>query len=140
MLLFALAGCSREARTLTADQPQTPPHGAADPRVPKYQGNAYQIVQGGRYFTWYGCGACHASGAKGVLDLDDGKWRPGSSFDQVYATIAHGHAGALAHYGERIPAEQLWQVTTYVRDLTQVPPDKRRRLDHDQQGEPQGRT
>jgi len=140
LIALSLAGCGKEARTLTADLPQTPPHGRDDPRIPKYQNNAYQIAQGGRYFGWYGCGDCHAAGASGVLDLGDGRWRHGSSFDQVYRVIAHGHPGELAHYGDRIPTEQLWQVTAYVRNLPQVPTDKRRRQDHDAQGEPTGGT
>jgi cytochrome c oxidase cbb3-type subunit 3 len=139
-MLVLLAGCSKEARTLSADLPQTPPYDAADPRIAKYQENAYQVAQGGRYFTWYGCGACHASGAKGVLDLGDGRWRHGGAFDQVYAVIAHGHRGVSANYGDKIPVEQLWQITAYTRDLTKVPPEKRRRQDHDQQAEPQGST
>jgi len=138
-MLLALGGCGKEARTLTADQPQTPPNGADDPRISKYQNNAYQMAEGGRYFTWYGCGACHAAGAKGVLDMGDGRWRHGSGFDQVYRFVAQGHPGKLAHYGERIPVEQLWQITAYVRGLAQVKPELRRRQDHDEQSEPQGR-
>ena len=42
----------------------------------------------GRYFTWYGCGACLASGAKGVLALGDTAWRHGGGLDQVYRFIA----------------------------------------------------
>ena len=137
LIALSLAGCGKEARTLTADLPQTPPRGADDPRIAKYQ-SAYQIAQGGRYFGWYGCGGCHAAGASGVLDLGDGRWRHGGDFDEVFGVIAHGHAGALAQYGDRIPTEQLWQITAYVRNLTQVPADKRRRQDHDSQGEPQG--
>ena len=140
LALALLGGCSKEARTLLADQPQTPPAGASDPRVPKYQENAYQVSQGGRYFTWYGCGRCHAAGAKGVLDLGDGRWKHGGGFDQVYRFIARGHAGTLANYGDRIPVEQLWQIAAYVRDLGTVAPEKRRRQDHDEQAEPQGRT
>lgn len=135
-----LTGCSKEARTLAADLPQTPPHGAADPRIAKYQDNVYQVAQGGRYFTWYGCGACHASGATGARDLGDGRWRHGGAFDQVYRFVADGHRRAGLRYGDTIPAEQLWQITAFVRDLSKVPLEKRRRLDHDQQAEPQGST
>ena len=140
LMALVLAGCGKEARTLTADLPQTPPHGADDPRIPKYESSAYQIAQGGRYFGWYGCGGCHAAGAKGVLDLGDGRWRHGGAFDQVYGFIASGHPGPLARYGDRIPAEQLWQIAAYVRNLTKVPADRRRRQDHDAESEPQGST
>ncbi len=78
-----VAGCGRERRSLAADQPQTPPTGAGDPRAPRYEKNAYQISQGGRYFTWYGCAGCHGAGAEGVKNLAKPQPRHGD-FDQVY--------------------------------------------------------
>jgi hypothetical protein len=38
----------------------------------------------------------------------------------------------------RVPVEQLWQITAYVRDLSSHYPEKRRRLSLDQKAEPQG--
>lgn len=137
-VLAMLAACSKEARTLAPDLPQTPPRGASDPRVAKYQDNVYQVAQGGRYFAWAGCGACHAAGASGGRDLGDGRSVHGSGFDQVYASIAYRHPGL--RYAETIPVEQMWQITAYVRDLSKVPIEKRRRADRDQQDEPQGST
>ena len=58
------AGCTREARTLASDQPQTPPEKTTDPRDPRYRDNYYQVSQGGLYFTLYGCGTCHGTDAK----------------------------------------------------------------------------
>jgi putative transposase len=54
VLVLALASCSEEVRTSGAELPQTPPTSAQDPRAANYEGNAYQVAQGGRYFTWYG--------------------------------------------------------------------------------------
>lgn len=133
---LALAGCSAESRTVGADLPQTEPTGAQDPRAARYERNAYQVAQGGRYFTWYGCGGCHGSDAAGALNLNDTLWAHGSDLDQVYRFIAQGHGDA--RYGERIPTEQLWQITAYVRTLPQLKPEKRRRQDVDQVGEAQG--
>ncbi|MDB5688614.1 MAG: cytochrome c [Sphingomonas bacterium] len=125
---------------LGPDLPQTPPNGADDPRAAKYDGNAYQISQGGRYFAWYGCAGCHGSDAKGRLALADMQWRHGGALDEVYAFIARGHPGKLARYGDLIPPEQVWQLTAYVRSLPELAPERRRRQDLDQVGEPQGRT
>jgi mono/diheme cytochrome c family protein len=135
MLALLMGACSKEVRTLDSDQPQSAPTGAEDPRATRFEGNAFQVSQGGRYFTWYGCGACHAQGAQGVLNLADGRWRHGGSVDAVYASVARRHG--RYRYGERIPAEQLWQLTAYVRQLTTLQPDRRRRQDIDQRGEPQ---
>ncbi len=131
-----LGGCQREARDIGPSVPQTVPTGPADPRIRYFQDNVYQIAQGGRYFGWYGCGACHGEGATGVRDLGDDRWRHGGAFDQVYASIARRH-GALDD-AARVPIEPLWQITAYVRDLSQHTPAKRRRLAVDQVGEPQG--
>ena len=132
-----LAGCNGESRTLDADLPQSAPKGASDPRAAKYERNVYQVAQGARYFTWYGCGQCHGGEAQGIRNLGDTVWVHGGDLDQVYGFIAHGHPGVLGRYGERIPAEQLWQLTAYVRNLPQLTPERRRRQDLDQAGEPQ---
>jgi cytochrome c oxidase cbb3-type subunit 3 len=134
------AGCSKESRTLGPDLPVTPPNGPTDARTATYENNVYQVAQGGRYFTWYGCGGCHGSGARGAANLSDGRWANGGGVDRVYMFIAHGHPGELAAYGDRIPAEQLWQLTAYVRSLAALAPERRRRQDLDQVGEPQGRV
>ncbi len=131
--LLVLAACSNEKRVLDADQPVTDPVGAHDPRTAQFQDNAYQVAQGGRYFTWYGCGGCHGNGAQGVNNLADNQWRHGGSADRVYASIAaHGRLGA------GIPAEQRWQLAAYVHQLPSLDPAYRRRQDNDQLGEPQG--
>ena len=130
--------CSREARQIGPTPPQTRPVGNNDPRIPAYQDNVYQVSQGGRYFAWYGCSGCHTENAKGVLNLADSDWRHGFGFVNVYDAIASRH-GRLA-YDRRVPVEQLWQITAYVRDLSSHYPEKRRRLSLDQQAEPVGNS
>lgn len=136
ILAACLCACSPEARTVGPTVPQTPPAGDQDPRIAAYEGNLYQVSQGGRYFGWYGCTGCHTDAAPGVLNLPDSEWRHGSTFPQVYAAIADRH-GAL-RFGERIPVEQLWQLAAFVRDLPKHTPEKRRRQQVDQQAEPVG--
>ena len=134
VMAMLLSACSAEKRAVGPDQPRTPPNGPSDPRINLIENNVYQVSQGSRYFTWYGCGSCHAQGAQGYLELGDGKWRRGGAFDAVYGAIATGHTPS---YADRIPVEQLWQITGYVRSLTTLDPAKRRRQDVDQKGEPQ---
>jgi len=136
MALFAMAlsACSVEKRAVGPDQPSTPPGGPGDPRIALFQDNAFHISQGGRYFTWYGCGACHAQQAPGARNLADAASRAGS-FDRLYDTIARRH---VPSFGDHIPVEQLWQITAYVRSLGTLDPANRRRQDLDQTGEPQG--
>ena len=135
LIALALCGCSQEARDIGPSVPQTPPRSAEDPRIRYFQGNVYQVSQGGRYFSWYGCAACHGENAPGFRNLSDDRWRSGGGFDRVYGAIAVRH-GDL-RYGIRVPAEQLWQITAYVRDLPLHTPEKRRRIAIDQSGEAQ---
>lgn len=130
-----LTGCTAEKRPSGPSQPQSAPNGPNDPRIAQFENNAYQLAQGGRYFSWYGCNACHSNDAQGVLNLADQKWAHGGSFNQVYQAIA-GHTGLKSKPGASISAEQLWQLTAYVRSLSALEPAKRRRQDLDQAGEP----
>jgi cytochrome c oxidase cbb3-type subunit 3 len=134
MMLAAGASCSKEGRTLVAGQPQTPPTGANDPRIPAYADNVYQVSQGGRYFIWYGCGTCHTLNAPAPMNLAS-QMRQGRSLATVYDDIADRHA---IRYGDKIPVEQLWQISAYVLDRAKTDPAKTRRADMDGRGEPQG--
>lgn len=121
-------GRADDAADAAAERPGSP--------HPAYQTNLYQVSQGGRNFAWYGCSGCHTDAAPGVLNLPDSQWRHGSGFAQVFGAIADRH-GRL-DFRSRVPTEQIWQLTAYVRDLPQHTPDKRRRLEADQKGEPVG--
>ncbi|WP_157220875.1 c-type cytochrome [Flavisphingomonas formosensis] len=131
-----LPACSRESRSLGPGQPQTPPSGFADPRITYFEDNLYQTAQGGRYFSWYGCAACHGTEARGERDLIAVQLRHSPSFVDVYASIAHHRGVSFGHDG-MIPTEQLWQLAAYVRSLRALKREQRRRQDLDQAGEPQ---
>lgn len=131
-----LGGCRQEARSVAPSVPQTAPASNDDPRISAYEGNLYQVSQGGRYFAWYGCSGCHTDAAPGVLNLPDSRWRHGSGFAKIFASIAERH-GKL-DFARRVPTEQLWQLTAFVRDLPKHTPEKRRRLEVDQKSEPVG--
>lgn len=133
LLMLALSGCSREARLIASDQPQTAPHGRADPRSQRYLGNVYQVAQGGRYYSWYGCAACHGPVGTSATDLSNGS-RLG--VPDLYAAIAAGHGAA--GYSTRIPSEQVWQIAAFIRDLADHTPAHNRRNAIDQIAEPQG--
>jgi len=134
-----LSACGAEKRTTGPGQPQTAPTGPGDPRVALIEASFDQISQGGRYFSWYGCGSCHAQGAPGARELGDPNWSHGGGFDQIYRSIAD-HPGISPAYGARIPTEQLWQLAAYVRSLPSLAPDRRRRQDFDQKSEAQADT
>jgi cytochrome c oxidase cbb3-type subunit 3 len=138
LLASLLIACSKEGRRIGPALPQSPPVGNEDARIPAYQDNLDQVSQGERYFAWYGCSACHDERARGVTDLSDGRWLHGAGFADVFAAIAHRH-GPL-RFGARIPVEQIWQLTAFVRDLPTHHPEKRNRVALDQLSEPVGNS
>lgn len=137
---LALGACAPEKRDLTTTAPLSDPTSAGDGRAQLFEGNLWRVSQGGLYFTLYGCGACHGATAKGALDLGDDRWRYGGSIKDVFLSIADGRVGGMPAYRSRMPQEQLWEVSAYVRHLHKTKPAARRRQDVDQQGQPTGDT
>ena len=134
-----LSACGREVRD-DAMLARTGPRDPEDPRIVYFDRNAYQIGQGGRYAVWYGCNTCHGQGAQGVLNLGDRDWRYGGGYPDIYRSIAERHRAEEGRYGERVPVQQLWQLTAYVRNLASFGAERIRRQGLDQSAEPQGAT
>jgi mono/diheme cytochrome c family protein len=132
-----LGGCQPEKRTIGPSPPVTPPVSDADPRAVLYQKNAWQIAQGGRLFAWYGCQGCHTDTATGALDLADDHWQNGGGLAQVWTSIAEGRADGMPAYAGRVPDEQIWQLTAYVRDQHKHARPVLRRQNADEANEPQ---
>lgn len=137
---LALCACAPEKRDVGPAPPVTPPLSEQDQRIPLYQENKWQISQGGRFFTWYGCQSCHTEHAKGALDLTDDQWKNGGGFTAVWASIAAGRTDGMPGYAGRVPDEQIWQLTAYVRDEHRHARPLLRREDSDETNEPQSST
>ena len=137
LLMVVLVGCEREERStggppeaspqvtttdLYAGQPS--PH-TPDPRAQEYEGNAFHIAQGQRYYTWYNCAGCHANGGGGMGPaLMDDQWRYGGEIEQIHSTIVQGRPNGMPSFREKIPEQQVWQIAAYVRSLSgQTPGD-----------------
>jgi cytochrome c oxidase cbb3-type subunit 3 len=89
-----------------------------DPRAPLYEGNAYQINEGQRYYEWFNCSGCHAHGGGDVGPaLMDDEWRYGGAITQIRASIAEGRPNGMPSFSDKIPDEQLWQIAAYVRSM-----------------------
>ncbi|MGR4863952.1 c-type cytochrome [Caulobacter sp. LARHSG274] len=128
------AGCDRETRAvrsptaadsvavpvsttpLQAGGERPPP---VDPRGAMYEGSAYQISEGQRYYEWFNCSGCHAHGGgdAGPALMDD-EWRYGGGIEQIRASIADGRPNGMPAFSGRIPDEQLWQLAAYVRSMS----------------------
>ena len=134
--LLSSSACEREARRyrelpaaasrpesvqLTQLQPGGP--GPAARVVGPYEENAYGIGEGKRLYSAFNCNGCHAQGGGGIgPPLMDALWIYGSEPDQVYSTISQGRPNGMPAFGPKVPAQQIWQLTAYVRSLSMLVP------------------
>jgi cytochrome c oxidase cbb3-type subunit 3 len=129
----ALAGCERETRrfreippTVTARgalrvgelQPGGAPPPGAETRS-AYEGNAYAVSEGKRFFSYYNCSGCHANGGGAIgPPLMDDLWIYGGEPQNIYASIVEGRPNGMPGYGGKISNQQVWQLVAYVRSLS----------------------
>jgi len=134
LLASLLTGCDRESRpvdkpqaaesspinvALTDLHPGAAPLRTSDPRAAEYEGNAFHIAQGQRYFAWFNCNGCHANGGGGMGPaLMDDSWRYGDAMEQIYATIVQGRPNGMPSFQDKIPEQQVWQLAAFVRSLS----------------------
>jgi cytochrome c oxidase cbb3-type subunit 3 len=132
---LTLAGCDRERRDIRPTPAvETGPHAVSlsdlypgpvgsptpdDPRAQEYDGNAFHISNGQRYYKWFNCNGCHFNGGGGIGPaLMDEKWRYGGKIEQIYATIAQGRPNGMPAFKDKIPEQQIWEIAAYVRSLS----------------------
>lgn len=132
---IALGACDREARvyrgtplpestadaqtlgTLYAGRPNPPPPDEA--RRQEYERSAYHLSEGKRLYDWYNCSGCHAHGGGNIGPaLMDSEWRYGSELEQIHATIVQGRPNGMPSFRGKIPDQQVWQISAYVRSLS----------------------
>jgi cytochrome c oxidase cbb3-type subunit 3 len=133
VLAFAALSCAARADDPTRPTPepgalsvattQLFPGGGSppppDPRDPLYEGNPRAIADGARLFDWYNCSGCHFHGAGGMgPSLMDSQWRYGGSLDQIHATLVQGRPNGMPSWAGKIPDQQLWEISAYVRSLS----------------------
>ncbi|MFC3067683.1 c-type cytochrome [Phenylobacterium soli] len=132
---LTLGACNREARDLKpTPTAETGPHAVSvsdlypgpvpsptpdDPRAQEYEGNAFHIANGQRYFKWFNCVGCHFNGGGGIgPPLMDETWRYGGKMEQIYASISQGRPNGMPSFKDKIPEAQIWEIAAYVRSLS----------------------
>jgi len=122
--LLLAAACDRETRESRGTPlPENAPQRSVDPRGKQYEGNAFHIAQGARYYTWMNCVGCHAHGGGGMgPPLMDREWRYGGRIEQIVDTILEGRPNGMPKFEGRITEQQAWQLAAFVRSLSAQPP------------------
>jgi cytochrome c oxidase cbb3-type subunit III len=90
-----------------------------DPRAARYYDNSAAVNTGKRLFSQYNCSGCHSNGGGGMgPSLMDDEWIYGSRLEQIHDTLVEGRPNGMPSWGGKIPDEQLWQITAYVRSMS----------------------
>jgi len=142
ILIFGLAileaSCQREERTLRIDPPVAmalndialmpndisgrPPEVYFALKKP-YENNAYNLSQGKRLYTWFGCKTCHGDGQGGIgPSFVDGWWYYGPEIISVFASIRDGRPHGMPAFGDKMTTDQIWQLAGYVRTIGDYSP------------------
>ena len=88
-----------------------------------YDDNAWGTTEGKRLFNWMNCSGCHANGGGGMgPPVMDDIWTYGSEPEQIYKTIVEGRPNGMPSFRDRLTAQQVWQITAYVRSLSGLTP------------------
>ncbi len=90
-----------------------------DPRADRYYDNAEAVNTGKRLFAQYNCSGCHSNGGGGMgPSLMDDEWIYGGRLEQIHQTLIEGRPNGMPAWGGKIPDEQLWQISAYVRSMS----------------------
>jgi cytochrome c oxidase cbb3-type subunit 3 len=125
-VIGCMAGCEREARRFSgaplkkddANVISARDKAAQTRPEPPYEDNAYALSQGKRLFTWYNCAGCHSHGGGNIGPaLMDDQWLYGSEPPQIYMSIMDGRPNGMPAFRGRVPDDQAWQLTAYIRSM-----------------------
>ncbi|HEU0149608.1 MAG: cytochrome c oxidase cbb3-type subunit [Bradyrhizobium sp.] len=133
LCVLTLAGCEREERELRLDPPVAdaldkialmPSRIAgAPPKVyyalnQSYETNAYNLSEGKRLYSWFGCKSCHGDGEGGIgPSFLDGWWLYGPEMVSIYASIRDGRPHGMPAFKDKMTTEEIWQLAGYVQTI-----------------------
>ena len=131
--ILVLSGCEREQRQLRLDPPlasaldrtRLMPNGiaGAPPEIyfalgRPYETNAYNLSQGKRLYSWFGCSTCHADGQGGIgPSFLDGWWYYGPEMVSIFSSIRDGRPHGMPAFRDKMTTDQIWQLAGYIQAL-----------------------
>jgi cytochrome c oxidase cbb3-type subunit 3 len=130
---LVVAACEREERQLRIDPPvqaalgelRLMPNGigGAPPEIyfaldKPYENNAFDLSQGKRLYSWFGCSGCHGDGRGGIgPSFLDGWWLYGPEMISIAASISEGRPHGMPAFKDRMTPEQIWQLSGYIQTI-----------------------
>ncbi|WP_117191598.1 c-type cytochrome [Rhizobium terrae] len=83
-----------------------------------YEGTAYDLSQGKRLYSWFGCASCHGEGEGGAGPAFlDGWWLYGPSMVSIVASIRDGRPHDMPAFRDKMTIDQIWQLAGYVKSI-----------------------
>jgi cytochrome c oxidase cbb3-type subunit 3 len=83
-----------------------------------YEGSSYNLAQGKRLYTWFGCTSCHGDGRGGNgPSFLDGWWLYGPEMVSIVSSIRDGRPHGMPPFKDKMPIEQIWQLAGYVQSI-----------------------
>ncbi len=126
--LVCLTGCNSTSASASAVAPPQNraivgpiPGNNAPPPFPTnpYALNSQARADGRRLFNAYNCSGCHGDHAGGGMgpSLRDESWIYGGRDANIFASIAEGRANGMPAWGVKLPDEDMWKLTAYIRSM-----------------------
>jgi len=133
LVVAVIVGWAREPRQYRADPPVSAALdglrlmlndiGGAPPEVyfamdEPYERTAYDLSQGKRLYSWFGCPSCHGEGEGGrVPSFLDGWWLYGPSMVSIAASIRDGRPHGMPAFRDKMTIDEIWQLAGYVKSI-----------------------
>lgn len=105
LMLMAAPACAQ----VTADTPNP------------FAGKPEAVEAGRALFTSMNCAGCHAYDLTGGMgpDLTGNSWLYGGKPGEIYHTISEGTARGMPSWKDKMTADQIWQVVSYIQSKHQ---------------------
>ena len=88
-----------------------------------YETSSYDLSQGKRLYSWFGCASCHGDGRGGSgPSFLDGWWLYGPEMVSIVASIRDGRPHGMPAFRNRMTTEQIWQLAGYVQTIGSYTP------------------
>ena len=83
-----------------------------------YERDAYNLSEGKRLYSWFGCAACHGDGRGNVgPSFTDGWWLYGPEMVSIVASIRDGRPHGMPAFRDKMTTEEIWQLAGYIQTL-----------------------
>ena len=86
-----------------------------------FEGKPDAAESGHALFGKFNCAGCHAYDLTGGMgpDLTDNSWMYGGKPGEIYRTIAEGTPRGMPAWKDKMTAEEIWQVVSYIQSKKQ---------------------